>query len=153
MKIKEIICEASYDGMIAILKRQFPDQVPMIQDQLKWAKQILKKDPRVVWWMQQVKLTLQGQPIDLNKIGNDIGHFFGTVNLNGTGINAIDQYDFKGKTPEQIVKDLTAIENDPQYQKQEKQDKIPVQPQSDDWVLIDCGNNHAWWFEIGRAHV
>ena len=150
MKIKEIICEASYDGMIANLKRQFPDQVPMIQDQLKWAKQILKKDPRVVWWMQQVKLTLQGQPIDLNKIGTDIGHFFGTVNLNDTGINAIDQYDFKGKTPEQIVKDLTAIESDPQYQKEEKQEKIPVQPQSGDRVLIDCGNNHAWWY-VDRA--
>ena len=91
MRAKEFILEASYDGMITNLKATYPDQQQFIIDQLKWAKNIFKKDEKIVWWMRLVTGHLKGDPVDLQTIGTEISHFF------GYNIQQISDYQFGKK--------------------------------------------------------
>lgn len=148
MKIKEIILEASYDGMVNNLKQTYPEQNQFIIDQLKYAKTTFKKDDKVVWWMRQVSNALSGQSIDLNQLSTDIGHYF------GYNIPKVDKYQFGKNSAEQILTDLAEIYNEWEKNNTEKQinQQKPIQPQLDqgDYELIKFNNGSAWWF-VNRA--
>jgi len=154
-KPTEVIKEASYDGMVNSLRQNYPDQVNFIDDQLKWAKTILKKDERVVWWLRLVTSFLKTGEIPLNATENSpeigelrasIEHFFGYP------VPAIQNYQFAKKFPEQVLNDLTQTLN--QWEQEQSQKNIkaqPVYPQKGDYKLIDFGNGTAWWF-VNRAY-
>jgi hypothetical protein len=138
MKLRQLF-EASYDGMIAKMKMDFPEQEKFINDQVKWAKAIFKKDDKVVWWMKLVKNSFTDETIDLQKIGTNISHYF------GYDIPALNDYQFGTKTAQQILTDLNQI-----YKKWESNQVPKIEPEADDYKLITFKDGSAWWF-VNRA--
>lgn len=146
MKVKEIILESSYDGMIASMKTKYPDWTDEIIDQVKWAKNNLKRDDRVAWYLKIVRANIEGniestmgdyQFSSFNKLRNDILHFFGYES------NDIQNYQFRNQTVSQVIVDLGNFERTFQA----KQDKVkPVTPQSGDREIIKFPDGSAWWF-------
>lgn len=147
--------EASYDGMVNNLRTKFPDQVDFINQQLKWAKDILKKDERVVWWLRLITDYLNNDgtvdigdgtrnPLNLEEFGNGIAHFFGYESPQ------VHNYQFGKKTPLQVHADLTNLLQ--QWEKeQETNPERPLTPQEGDHEIIKFNDGTAWWF-VDRAY-
>jgi hypothetical protein len=143
MRIMQLF-EASYDGMIVNLRTQYPEQVAYINDNLRWAKTVLKKDERIVWWLRLLTQHLKDpNSIDIQNIGSEIEHYMGFA------IPGIQEYQFAKKTPEQIVAELNAIQQE--HEKKLSQDKPTVTPQEGDHELIKFNDGSAWWF-VNRAY-
>lgn len=141
-----ILLEASYDGMIAAMNAKYPEQQKLIADQLKWAKSTFKKDEKIVWYMKQVAQSLPNSTEDLAAIQNKIGPFF------GASIPAIDNYQFGKKSSEEIIKDLTAInDNWQQKQSQKKSNLPPIPTQQGDHEFMKFPDGSSWWW-VDRAY-
>ena len=54
----DLLLEAAYDGMVNSLKQNFPNNIKDIEDNLKEAKTILKKQDRIVWYLKVLKAFL-----------------------------------------------------------------------------------------------
>lgn len=145
---KEIMSEASYDGMVNNLRATYPDSVPFINNQLKWAKKTFRKDEKVVWWLRLATAYLKNSITseELGHIADNVGHFF------GFNIPQIDDYQFGRNDPEKVTTDLQTIYNQWEQDQEDKNvQRAPVYPEANDYKLIDFGNGTAWWF-VDRAY-
>lgn len=149
MRLRQLF-EASYDSMIAKMKQDFPEHQQLIQEYLKMAKVIFKKDDKIVWWMKNVRQTLtdiaNNHPAasleELHSEFENITHYF------GYGEAAFDNYQFGNKSYVQIINDFDKLEQ--QFQKKQEQD-APVAVQQGDYELIRFTDGISWWF-VDRAY-
>ena len=152
MLIRELLTEAAYDSMVDAMRRQFPEQDQFIMDQVRWAKQALKKPDRITWYLRILRAALSdelGPELlgsyrwrGIQQLGADITHFF------GYNYPPIDNYVFQRQTVTDIITDLKKLEKE----WQEKQDKERgVDAQEGDHKLFEFGDGTAWWW-VDRAH-
>lgn len=151
MLIRELITEAAYDSMVDAMQRRYPDQVEFIQDQVRAARQSLKKADRVTWYLRVIDAYLSGAVDSVagrynfttfQKLQSDILHFF------GYNYAPIDNYQFGRQTISQVIDDLKALER--QWQEQAEKTR-GVDPQEGDYRLFEFGDGTAWWF-VDRAY-
>lgn len=150
MRLRQLF-EASYDQMIISMKTKFPEDQQLIVENLKWAKTILKKDEKIVWWMRIVQASLNDtidrqlggyESSDLQRIRQDIEHYFGYQE------QAIHDYQFGKQTVFQVLQGLAKIEDDILDNQERTQ---PVTPKQGDYALIEFPGDMAWWF-VDRAY-
>jgi len=154
--ITPYLFEAAYDPMVAALKKQFSNNIPWIDDHVKWAKQSLKKSDRVTWYLRILKSYLENSgDVDKKLLGNF--NFFqnGLTGLQNSilhfyGFNSpkIENYKFESQTVSQVIIDLTKLEQEFQSE-QEKNKPVPVQ--EGDYELINFADGYAWWW-VDRAY-
>lgn len=149
MRIREFIIEASYDGMIINLIKNYPTQREEIDKHVKWAKIILVKDDRVVWYLKLVQAQLKNELEPLlgkyqwtgfEKLQNKLSHYMGLQ------INGIQTYTFKTQTVDTVLSDLNELEK-----KYLKTSDAPVITQEGDYKLIKFDDGSAWWY-INRSY-
>lgn len=153
MKIREIILEAAYDGMVEAMKRQFPDRADYIDQLTKWAKSSLIKQDRIVWYLRILRATLADQLgpellgdyqfKSMQQLSMDLLHYYGFKDA------AIDKYQFQKQTVSQAFSDLNQLEQK-WKDKQEKQNR-GVTPQQGDYKIFEFSDGTAWWF-VDRAY-
>lgn len=152
MKVREIILEAAYDGMVVAMKKAFPESVSDIDAQVKWAKSSLKKADRVVWYLKIVRAKL----VDMRDGTNTADALYGYSNgeelatlqnnlLHYYGFNSpeIERYTFGSQTVEKIFSDFSSFE---EKWKANKDVTKPVIPEEGDYELIKFPDGSAWWF-------
>jgi len=138
MRIHEIITliEAAYDSTIAAMKKRYPDQIANIDQIVKWAKTILKRQDRIAWYLRiadayysgnkQKLQTLVGRYefTDLQKLATDIEHFM---------VYPVDSYQFVVQPVDKVIDDLSEIEK---KHKEKTTKNAPVSIQPGDKELI-----------------
>jgi len=153
MRIHEIITliEAAYDSTIAAMKKRYPDQIANIDQIVKWAKTILKRQDRIAWYLRiadayysgnkQKLQTLVGRYefTDLQKLATDIEHFM---------VYPVDSYQFVVQPVDKVIDDLSEIEK---KHKEKTTKNAPVSIQPGDKELISFPGGFAWWF-VDRAY-
>ena len=157
MKLRELLVEASYDSMIIALKKSFPDQTPQIDNIVKWAKTVLKKSDRVVWFIKIYRAYLNDRingtntlpPLlgtyvlnSIEVLGQTIEHYFGYPSPD------IQNYSFGNKTVSDVLTELDAFE---QAYKKKLDLSQPVKTQQGDYELIKFNDGSAWWW-VDRAY-
>lgn len=152
MRAREFIFEAAYDSMVASMKQKFPDQAAIIDQWVKWSKVTLKKADRVTWFLKVLRANLTQtlgpkelgtyQFTDMQKLANDIGHFYGIE------YPPIHDYIYKDQTVSQIISDLRQLESKWQSA-QTKTKGVPVG--AGDYKLFEFGDGTAWWW-VDRAY-
>ena len=151
--ILNIINEASYDQMVKNMYAALPDQVNEVKTNLQWAKQVLKKDERIVWFLRILQAYLNKDPKlatflgtyqlnDLNSFKNELGHFF------GINYDKIQNYQFQRKLVSEVFDELSALEDE--FNSKQQTSK-PVTPQRGDYELFKFPGGYAWWF-VDRAY-
>ncbi len=152
MKVNEIILEASYDGMVTNLKQQYTDQD--IVGHVKWAKAILKKDERIVWYLRILKAVLSSNKGELStllggynftsieQLQTDVGHFFGYDS------SAIQNYTFGKKTVQVVISELSKLEGE---YKDSLEQSAPVKLKSGDNEIISFQDGTSWWY-LNRSY-
>lgn len=153
MLIRELLTEASYDSMVDSLRRKFPEQDQMIRDQVRWAKQALKRADRITWYLRVIQAYLDGVLDDpkitgdypfsnIERLQQDIIHFF------GFNYAPIEQYQFGRQTISQVITDLTAMEIE--WRRKNEKNK-GVEPQEGDYKILEFAGGYAWWW-VNRAY-
>ena len=152
MKIYELLIEAAYDGMITAIKTQLPDQIQYIDQNIQWAKQYLKKQDRIVWYLKILKAFLLDQLTpqilgtykfeSMEKLQQVILHFYGFNDPK------IEQYQYQSQSIGQVILDLHALEN---IWKQKQETNRGVKQQPGDYELFKFNDGTAWWF-VNRAY-
>lgn len=138
MRLRQLF-EASYDGMIKNLRVSYPEQVGFIDDNLKWAKAVFKKDERIVWWLRQVTQHLKDpESVDLATMSTQLEHFM------GYNAPSIQTYQFGKKTYDEIVNDLNALQQ--AYEQASNLKDPSVTPQEGDYELVKFNDGSSWWF-------
>lgn len=147
--------EASYDSMIAALMKKYPDDQWWISEELAWAKSVLQRSDRVVWYMRLVKSYLEKGAIDPKLMGTgtyrfstfemlreELGHYF------GVNIPKIQNFAFTNQTVNQIMSEFGRYEREFQAL-QKKSQGVPVQ--EGDRPLIEFKDGYKWWW-VDRAY-
>lgn len=153
MKIKEIILEASYDGMVNNLKQTYPEQIQYIDNQVKTANDAFKNPNNTSWWIKRVEEVLNGslQHSTLEQYYNTFLHYY---YYEGELIQNALKVRFENKKPDAIETELRDIYNKHERKKQEEaandaKKKIqskPITPEPGDKPIITCDNGMVWWF-------
>jgi GNAT superfamily N-acetyltransferase len=159
---------ASYEEMFKPLLALAPGMKAKVDESIKWAKRVLKKQNRIVWWLRWVRLALiaaalknPGANADSLKTLEskvqremsgkaDVAHAmtFGYLktlqpdlsHLYSLDVSDIQEADPGWKYPEAFVLELRG------YEKAYIDDASgSLSPQSDDEVFIDFGDGWAWW--------
>jgi hypothetical protein len=141
----DFLFEAAYDGMMASLKAKYPN----FANEIDFAKKVLKRQDRAVWYLTVLKQMVEKTPLDnevelvdtkdkLNDIREQLKHFL------EQNIPGIEAYIFdKTKTSEQTFNELTQIENE--FKSRQDTEK-GVEPQTGDKKLISYPNGFNWWY-------
>ena len=168
MRAKEFICEASYDSMITSMKAKYPKQIRFINDNVRWAKQVLRREDRVVYFLRILQLFviynetgvvpdnnildrgfLANLWVEVTAVGiiqricNIWGHY---VSLNIPAIN-----DYRMKKNDDFDEVLTLFyEYETDYYDKQTMDS-PIEPQPGDKEILKFEDGSAWWF-VDRSH-
>jgi hypothetical protein len=144
-----ILLEAAYDGMIASLKKDFPNSVKEIDDNIKQAKTILKKQDRMVWYIKILRAYLNNDIkrvsgnynfISMNMFNEDLFHYY------GYNIGDIENIEYKNQNISELFETLQSYIN-----KYQQSDKAPVPVRKGDYELIKCNDGTSWWF-VDRSY-
>lgn len=152
-QILDILTEASYDQMVKNMYSSLPEKQAEIKQNLQWAKQVLKKDERVVWFLRILQAFLNSDPklaallgtyqlSNFENFKNELGHFFGIE------YDRIQNYQFQRKLVSDVLNELTALEDE--FNSKQEAEK-PVSVQQGDYELFKFNNGYAWWF-VDRAY-
>ena len=141
---KDLLLEATYDGMITKLKKDFPNNIKDIDDNLKQAKTILQKQDRIVWYLKVLRAYLS----------NDINEVKGNYNFTNIEQFNHDLFHYYGYNIGEIQNQQLANQNISElfdtFQKAidtyKKSPKAPVPVQHGDYELIKCNDGNSWWF-------
>jgi hypothetical protein len=140
----DLLLEAAYDGMIDSLKNNFPNNIKDIDDNVKQAKTILKKQDRMVWYLKVLKAYLSNNIDavkgsynfkDMETFNNDLFHYY------GYNIGEIENVEYKNQSISELFQTFQAT-----VQQYQKSDKPPVPVQHGDYELIKCNDGTSWWF-------
>jgi len=140
----DILLEAAYDGMIDSLKKNFPNNIKDIDDNVKQAKTILKKQDRMVWYLKVLKAYLSNNIDavkgsynfkDMETFNNDLFHYY------GYNLGDIENTQLANQNISELFQSFQNTAQ--QYQ---KSDKPPVPVQHGDYELIKCNDGTSWWF-------
>jgi hypothetical protein len=151
MRAYEFIFEAAYDGMIAAIAKRHPEAAEVVSKNSQWAKQVLKKADRIVWYMNIVGAYLDDtkdltklRPLlgsyrftDLEQLQHDFGHFYG---LNSP---KIESYTLAKQPVSGVLADLKSLEVE--FQKTVDLAK-PVPIQEGDYKLAEFADGTVWWY-------
>jgi hypothetical protein len=146
----ELLLEApTYDGMIASLKKNFPNSVKEIDDNIKQAKSILVKGDRIVWYIKILRAYLN----------NDINRVKGTYNFKDMETFNNDLFHYYGFNIGEIVNTELVNQNISELfgsfqgyvDKYQKSPKAPVPVKEGDYQLIPkppakFTDGSSWWF-------
>jgi len=144
-----ILLEAAYDGMIASLKKDFPNSIKEIDDNIKQAKTILKKQDRMVWYIKILRAYLNNDIkrvsgnynfISMNMFNEDLFHYY------GYNIGDIENIEYKNQNISELFETLQSYIN-----KYQQSDKAPVPVRKGDYELIKCNDGTSWWF-VDRSY-
>lgn len=146
MRIRQIIAEASYDSAITAMSNKFPEW----SEDIKWAKVYLKRQDRVIWYLNILKKLIGNSNNSrailstgsLESFQEDLNHFI------GQGIPKIEAYRFTNQPPQVVFAELESIERD--YHASQNVNK-PVEVKPGDKPLIEFPDGSAWWF-VDRAY-
>ena len=141
---KDLLLEATYDGMITKLKKDFPNNIKDIDGNFTHAKTILQKQDRIVWYLKVLRAYLSNDIIKVNgdynftnmeQFNHDLFHYYGfnigeIQNTELTNQNISELFDTFQK----------AIDT------YKKSPKAPVPVQHGDYELIKCNDGNSWWF-------
>ena len=145
----EILLEAAYDGMINSLKKDYPNNLKEIDDNIKQAKTILKKQDRMVWYIKVLRAYLSNNINnvkgsynfkDMESFNNDLFHYY------GYNIGDIENTQYVNQNISELFDTFQGYIN-----KYQQSDKAPVPVKHGDKELIKCNDGTSWWF-IDRAY-
>ena len=135
MRAIEFIIEAAWDGMIDRLVRQYPEKVEWTKAVASWARETLKKQDRIVWFLKQVEKSYKAGDDSTNVLSRQLDH------LMSIQYQPIQDYQFGNQTPDQVLTGLRALET--KYKETaRKADAVKVQP--GDQIIKDWGNGMQW---------
>jgi len=151
--------EASYDSMIAAMKRKYPSS-NWTHNEIDWGKQ-LKRQDRVVWYLRildqflsepedddiPMSMILAGYPIlgnsaNFQQFKERLWHFL------GQDIPKIQSYVFNRQPATQVFDDLEKIETEYKEKQGKNRGVIPF---AGDYKLIRFQDGSNWWY-IDRAY-
>jgi len=145
----DLLLEApAYDNMVTALKQKFPDQSSIIDDNIKQAKKILKKQDRIIWYIKVLRAFLLNDINSVNgeykfttmqQFNTDLFHYY------GFNINEVENVEYKNQNISELFNKLNEL-----VTKYQKSDKAPVPIQHGDYELIHFPDGSGWWF-IDRA--
>jgi hypothetical protein len=144
----DLLLEAAYDGMVNSLKKNFPNNIKDIDDNLKQAKTILKKQDRIVWYLKVLRAYLSNNINQvsgdynfesLEKFNNDLFHYY------GYNIGDIENTQLTNQNISELFTEFQKV-----LDTYKKSDKPPVPVQHGDYELIKCNDGTSWWF-VDRA--
>jgi hypothetical protein len=140
----DLLLEAAYDGMVNSLKKNFPDNIKDIDDNLKQAKTILKKQDRIVWYLKVLRAYLSNTINQvsgdynfesLEKFNNDLFHYY------GYNIGDIENTQLTNQNISELFTEFQKV-----LDTYKKSDKPPVPVKHGDYELIKCNDGTSWWF-------
>lgn len=135
MRAIEFIMEAAWDGMIDRLVRQYPEKSDWTRTIASWARETLKKQDRIVWFLKQLEKSYQANDDSTNTLSRQLDHFMSIQ------YQPIQDYQFGNQSPQQVLTGLRALED--KYQETaRKADAVRLQP--GDRVIKDWGNGMQW---------
>ena len=145
----DLLLEAAYDNMITAIKQKFPERINEIDDNIKQAKTILKKQDRMVWYIKVLRAYLLN---DINSVKGDYN--FSTIkqfnddlfHYYGLNINEVENVEYKNQNISELFQKLNELST-----KYQKSDKAPVPAQHGDYELIHFPDGSGWWF-IDRGY-
>jgi len=148
MRYREIK-EAAYDDQVKSLYKKYSDKTDFIDDQVNFAKQVLKKSKIIVWYLRIVSAFLSGNKNklekllggyqnDLDKIKEVLGHY--------TSINyePIQDYAYGNKTVEQVFSELSELEE--KYKEKKANNRPAVSPEEGDYIIKRFKDGTSWWW-------
>ena len=145
----DLLLEAAYDNMITAIKQKFPERIKEIDDNIKQAKTILKKQDRMVWYIKVLRAYLLN---DINSVkgeynfstikqfNDDLFHYY------GLNINEVENVEYKNQNISELFQKLNELST-----KYQKSDKAPVPVKHGDYELIHFPDGSGWWF-IDRGY-
>ena len=140
----DLLLEAAYDNMITAIKQKFPERINEIDDNIKQAKTILKKQDRMVWYIKVLRAYLLN---DINSVkgeynfstikqfNDDLFHYY------GLNINEVENVEYKNQNISELFQKLNELST-----KYQKSDKAPVPVKHGDYELIHFPDGSGWWF-------
>ena len=139
----------AYDGMITKLKKDFPNNIKDIDDNLTQAKTILQKQDRIIWYLKVLRAYLS----------NDINNVKGTYNFTNMEQFNHDLFHYYGFNIGEIQNQQLANQNISELfdtlqsyiTKYQKSPKAPVPVSEGDYQLTPVLNGASWWF-INRSY-
>ena len=141
--------EASYDSMIAAMKRKYTNSNSIAA--IEWSKN-LKRQDRIVWYLrildkflstkERDEYTLIGNQNTFNEFKETLMHYI------GQDIPSIQRYIFDRQPALQVFNDLANLERE--YLAKLNKNK-GVSPQSGDYKLLSFQDGSNWWY-IDRAY-
>jgi hypothetical protein len=140
--IAVFVAEAAYDSKILAMKNRYPDAAQAID----WAKIHLKKQDRVVWYLNLLDqfLATNDNKLFAGKSLEDFQetllHYIGQTNLGN-----IQNYQFAKQTADQVFRDLAAIEQ--KHQEKQQQTQRPAgrfNARQGDKVLLEFPDGSRW---------
>jgi hypothetical protein len=174
MIIDQIVQEAqNYEGMFNDIFKLNPD--PRLRQQIEvdidWARKILRKNDRIVWFLRWMKLWLSStgatsgiaaaSPGALQQQNARFGAAPGQDDLMGSPalkqqlehflslpIPEIQNYVFRAESPRQLF-DLFA-KYEVAWRQRIEEERSLITPQNDDELLIPFQDGYAWWLP-GRS--
>jgi len=139
MNFLRFICEASYDAMIASMKQKYPDYAQVID----WAKPNLKKQDRVVWYLNTIRSYLESNRQNaIETLQQNLIHYLGQP------IPQIQNFVFAKQPAQEVFNQFAALEQ--QWQAKQNQSKPPPIQQGDQ-KIIEFADGSAWW-RLNRAY-
>ena len=144
----DLLLEAAYDGMINSLKKDYPNNIAEIDDNIKQAKTILKKQDRMVWYIKVLRAYLSNNIDsvkgsynfkDMESFNHDLFHYY------GYNIGDIENTQYANQNISELFDTFQSYIN-----KYQQSDKAPVPIQHGDKEIIKCNDGTSWWF-IDRA--
>lgn len=145
----DLLLEAAYDGMINSLKKDYPNNIAEIDDNIKQAKTILKKQDRMVWYIKVLRAYLSNNINsvkgsynfkDMETFNNDLFHYY------GYNIGDIENTQYVNQNISELFDTFQSYIN-----KYQQSDKAPVPVKQGDKEIIKCNDGTSWWF-IDRAY-
>jgi len=140
-----LLTEAAYDAMISGLTKKYPN----FTNEILFAKNMLKRQDRAVWYLTTIKSMLDKTPMEdeiemvetkskIQEIKTKLEHYL------QQNIPTIQNYIFdKNKTTDQLYQELDDLER---AHKSKQDTEKGVEPQKGDYKLIEYPNGFNWWF-------
>jgi hypothetical protein len=146
----ELLLEApTYEAMITSLKKNFPNNIKEIDDNIKQAKSILVKSDRIVWYIKILRAYLN----------NEINRVSGTYNFKDMETFNNDLFHYYGHNINEIINTELVNQNISELfntfqdyiTKYQKSPKAPVPVKEGDYQLIPkppakFTDGSSWWF-------
>lgn len=137
----------TYGSMILKMKELYPAHIIEIDSHLKWAKTVLKKSDRIIWYMRLVNAFLSGTSSFDSVLGTykfvnftELQHRLEQFYLQN--IFYVNECQYKWQKVDELITELDLAE----YNWVEKQyPERPVEVQQGDRVIIDYGEKTSWW--------